>query len=294
MIGLSNRKRNGELMYEMECSICSPDKELYPDGFCMVSRDILKGINPCGCSVRSKLSMEQRFIILNRVCIEHGYELIGFCGDYNGVTTKVKYICPIHGEIQTTYHNLVTRKSSCKLCSMKKLSDSSRCVDPINQIQSVCKEKDGISFVRIVGKYKNQSTKVIMKCDIHGEYKTSFVSVVHAKSGCPKCAITGYNTSKPGWFYVYKYKAERLPVIYKYGITNRDPDERSSEHIRGVDMEISENVFKRLYDDGNVPFNIEQKIKQQFSGVSDWLYSGNTETIYERDLPRVLSIIQEV
>ena len=47
---------------------------------------------------------------------KRGYTPISAFEDYNGVTTKIKYICPIHGEQETTYDYIVNGKHGCPEC----------------------------------------------------------------------------------------------------------------------------------------------------------------------------------
>ncbi|ATI18275.1 hypothetical protein [Aeromonas phage AS-sw] len=277
--------------YHVECSICSKDKELFPDLFSCTKILLTKGGMPCMCSHKPMVSEEQRMLIVSRVCNSSGYKFIGFVDGYKTSESLLRYVCPSHGVQTVRYNSFVNRGSRCPDCNGNKRGTT----DKVRTEMSEYCESLGYKFVDFVGgEYKNCYTKFEFICPEHETQFGSCLTFKKRNQRCPSCSATGYDTSKPGWFYVYKYKMKGKPLIYKYGITNRDPKKRSSEHTQTKSMEISENVFKRLYDDGNVPFNIEQKIKQQFSGVSDWLYSGNTETIYERDLPRVLSIIQEV
>ena len=101
----------------------------------------------------------------------------------------------------------------------------------------------------------------------------------------------GYNSSKPGYFYIFRYKNEK-EVVYKFGITNRIPEERSKEHLMGLGSISSELIYSVYNDDGRVPQMIESVIKSKYKGVSDWLTSGNTETIYEMDLSDVIDIVE--
>ncbi|AFN39413.1 endonuclease [Aeromonas phage CC2] len=290
IVVINKIKKLGRTHFEYTCSICSEDKELYPHPFSTTKYNLENGNFNCGCSKKKHLTKEQHEILIKRRCEKSGYKFIEFSDYELNDMRSVVFECKHHGTQKSFYVNFVNKETGCPSCSKNKRKTLK---EISSHIKSLC-DDSGYEFLGFPEGYKNQKSRFEYICPDHGINSSTANNFINGYrcSGCSSHG--GYDKSKSGWFYVYKYKAERLPVIYKYGITNRDPDERSSEHIRGVDMEISENVFKRLYDDGNVPFNIEQKIKQQFSGVSDWLYSGNTETIYERDLPRVLSIIQEV
>ncbi|AUR92157.1 hypothetical protein NVP1170O_044 [Vibrio phage 1.170.O._10N.261.52.C3] len=57
-------------VYELECSLCSKDEELYPKGSLLsVKSSLLNGHFPCGCG-EGKISMEQEKILAERLIAE--------------------------------------------------------------------------------------------------------------------------------------------------------------------------------------------------------------------------------
>ncbi len=151
-------------------------------------------------------------------------------------------------------------------------------------------------FVMVLNFFFFFFSKARIICKIHNrEYNPSFRCFVNLGTGCPFCSSGGgYDESKPGYIYIFKYKIPSSCDVYKYGITNRSPETRSKEHIRGINDVQKTHIFSRFYSDGRLPKEIESKIKSKYiGGVSDWLYSGNTETIHEKDLTDILSIIEE-
>lgn len=45
----------------------------------------------------------------------------------------------------------------------------------------------GVSFVKWVGKYNGTRSRVVMRCDTHGEWETVLASLVYKRTGCPRC-----------------------------------------------------------------------------------------------------------
>lgn len=79
------------------CSICSEDKELFPEQTFSVKRyRLLKGSIPCGCT-KIKWSEAQYKVKIKRRCKQTGYVFGGFVGKFKGHTTKLKLFNPVTG-----------------------------------------------------------------------------------------------------------------------------------------------------------------------------------------------------
>ena len=78
--------------YLCECSLCSKDKELFPNLFPVVKSSLLSGSVPCGCSKRTKWTASQNKVRIERKCVALGLRFIGFIGEYIGKDTKIEVI----------------------------------------------------------------------------------------------------------------------------------------------------------------------------------------------------------
>lgn len=208
-------KSGSHKKYGLTCSICSEDKELFPELFESRKGSLVNGKVPCGCSKSPNWKPFQVEIIARRLCVDAGYEFLGFPEGYKNQRSKFEYNCPTHGKQKVSYNNFV--------------NDGSR---------------------------------------------------------CPSCAVSGYDQSKPGYFYLFKYekKDQDLIPVYKFGITNRLTKIRSNEHIAGIKGVKSKMIYEWYFDDGSIPKKMETYIKENYeTGISNWLTSGNTETLSAND-----------
>ncbi len=215
VVGVVGKSKNGIKIYSSTCSICSEDKELFPELFESQKGSLVNGQVPCGCSKRTKWRPFQATIITRRLCVDAGYEFIGFPEGYKNKNSKFEYICPTHGK-----------------------------------------------------------------------QKVSYASFVNTGNRCPSCANYGYDQSKPGYFYLFKYekKDQDLIPVYKFGITNRLTKIRSNEHIAGIKGVKSKMIYEWYFYDGSIPKTMEAYIKENYeTGISNWLTSGNTETVSAND-----------
>lgn len=275
----SNKSKNK--IFSIECSVCSKDKELFKEPFKCLSRDIDKQIIPCGCSKSPKWNQYQYDILMKRHCKSNNMSFHGFHGEFTNCK-HTKCICSCnkcnHQWNTGSLDNILNQGKGCPKCGGSLPITE---IDATSKILSICKEHN-YDFLGFVGDFKNSNSKLKYFCKHHGQQTVSYLKFVNGGNRCPSCSISGYDKSKPGWFYIFKYKKVGFDSVYKFGITNRTPQERSSEHIRGIDdIEISEMVLSKLYTDGKIPFLIEKEIKKRYKtkiGICDWLTSGNTET----------------
>ena len=99
--------------------------------------------------------------------------------DYKNYNTKVKIICPIHGEFEIT--PLCHLKGiGCPKCARRKLSTE--------DIIELFREKQGDRYIYTEVDFIKMHDKVKIICPIHGEFWQT--PSKHLKGqGCPKCAI---------------------------------------------------------------------------------------------------------
>lgn len=64
--------------YMINCSICSKDKELYPDGFSIGKSNLKSGAVPCGCARSPRWVEFQYRIRIERECLLRNYKFHGF------------------------------------------------------------------------------------------------------------------------------------------------------------------------------------------------------------------------
>ncbi|WP_175044360.1 hypothetical protein [Aeromonas hydrophila] len=274
--GLKGNKKR----YQLTCSICSLDGELFPELFESPKGNLVNGAIPCGCSKKPEWKPFQINIIVSRLCLESGYGYIGFPEGYKNHRSKFEYNCPIHGKQKASYQDFVNGDSRCHHCSgtkKKTLSESETIV------KEIC-TKEGYGYLDFPEGYKNAYSKFEYLCPVHGKQIVSYDGFVNHNSRCPSCSTSGYQPSKPGYFYLFKYEKENHIPVYKYGITNRLTNTRSKEHIKGIKNVKSQLIYEWYFEDGTIPQSMERYIKNHYeTGVSDWLTSGNTETVQAYD-----------
>ena len=164
---------NNKTKIKIICSIHgefeqTPDKHLNSKSGCK------KCMN---CSI--KKNDNNRNTLIDRLRQKHNnfydYSLV----NYINSKTKIKIICPEHGEFEQIANNHLSGYG-CPTCGgTKKFSDA----DFIKKSIEIHGDKYDYSSV----KYVNYSGKVKIICPIHGEFKQSFIKHCNRKNGCPIC-----------------------------------------------------------------------------------------------------------
>lgn len=104
--------------------------------------------------------------------------------DYIDSLTKVRIICPTHGEFEQTPQAHV-RGNGCPICANKKRGDTFRdnkehFIEKANRIHLNKYDYSNVEFV-------NYETEVCIICPKHGKFWQTPQAHVSQKSGCPKC-----------------------------------------------------------------------------------------------------------
>lgn len=96
----SSKAADSNAYYDVVCSICHADKELFPEYLTTKKASVLKGFFPCACSSNCNYSKEQwrvRCARVNAAC-----EFVGFFGEFIGQLTPVVLRCGRHPDSTTT------------------------------------------------------------------------------------------------------------------------------------------------------------------------------------------------
>ncbi|CAL9956579.1 hypothetical protein VPHF99_0019 [Vibrio phage F99] len=88
---ISSFHRNKVRHFNLECSVCSQDKELWPVGSIILPKgEINRGTIPCRCHpIRTYWSEEQYKILIKRECGIRDYTFLGWNGRFRNYNTKL-------------------------------------------------------------------------------------------------------------------------------------------------------------------------------------------------------------
>ena len=244
----------------------------------------LKGFNCPKCgreSVAGKLSHSfERFLQDSRKV--HGEKYDYSKVKYKNALTKVKIICPEHGEFLQEPANHV-RGVACSKCSYIVAADKRRL--STEEFIARAKEAHGDKYDYSRADYVTSHDKVEIICPHHGSFWQSAVNHTKGnKAGCPGCAVAGFDQTKPALLYYLAVQTDSKETLYKIGITNLTVEKRFPNtdlarirvitiwsYERGADAAMRElEVLKQFADD-------------LYTGVDVLVGAGNTE-LFVRDV----------
>lgn len=205
--------------------------------------------------------------------------------NYINNVTKVTITCQEHGDFDQVPSSHLSGKG-CPQCGANKRGKlrSLGVVKFIAKVKAI--HNDFYTYTKVV--YLNNKTKVKITCPIHGDFEQTPKSHIRGR-GCPCCAKSGFDPSKPGTLYYLKVTAVTGLILYKIGVTNKSVNER----FKLTDLQKIEVIKLKLYNLGREAYDEEQCILKKYKQYKyigpDVLSSGNTE-LFIKD---VLSVLDE-
>lgn len=258
----SKHKETGTKLYKFACPYCmyhelnNQVKALASNFDFMISRGSLKAgefLNPpCACNKDSNKILRRYGIDLNvgyryftdKSTITLGNPIgLGNLKKYEVHCSRCSVDTELFPTLEATKANMDKGSFPCECGGSPKWTENQYLV----RIDRLSKIK-GLNFKGFSGKYKGNKTKLILNCDIHGDWNTTSIShFLGDNRGCKLChGGGGYKTDLEGCFYV-----KNVGQCWgKFGITNREPEKRSKEHKTIYEENI---IYTFTFEDGTIP-----------------------------------------
>lgn len=163
-------------------------------------------------------------------------------------------------------------ENGCAVCSRKVKGSVEKVQNKLNQSNR---------NIIVSGTYTNAFGKLDCHCTVCG---CDWPANPHNldRTGCPSCALTGYDPNKPGYLY-YLRVSDDTDIYWKIGITNIGMKGR----FRPADRKVIEVLYCHLFEDGFVAQKAERNILDMFSEYRaenvNLLRAGNTE-LFTKDV----------
>jgi len=217
------------------------------------------GCAKCGIVVRAEARRKttEQFIASSHEV--HGdrydYSLV----EYMSALEKVTIICPEHGPFEQSPTGHLTG-SGCYECGIVASGNAKRSTN--DQFIAKASMVHGDRYDYSLVEYVKSNKKVKIMCRVHGLFLQAPADHINQRSGCPDCAETGFNPSKPGLLYYLAIKTDDGDLCYKIGITNYTVEKR----FRGDDLARIRVVKIWHFAVGRDAAERESEILYQFAG----------------------------
>ena len=224
---------------------------------------------------------------------KYDYSLV----DYINNKSKVKIICPTHGEFEQIPYSHLSGKG-CPKCKGDKsrILNQSNTEEFINKADKIHDNKYDYSLVE----YENARTKVKIICHVHGEFEQTPASHLSGH-GCPKCKANNQrilNAQKwcekydTGTLYLLRCYND-IEELLKIGVTSRSIEER----YNGKDaMPYNYEILYEFNGNSKVVSDLEQYIKSNFIYYKPLIWFGGaiTETLHISQHHQILEHINNI
>jgi hypothetical protein len=214
-----------------------------------------------GCPIcnieKQKITLEEFFELAKAV---HGDKYDYSKTVYINSKSKVEIICKQHGPYWQLPSNHIRRQNGCQKCAVEGLRLSAKEFEERSRV----KHGDKYDYSKVI--YITNHDKVELICKEHGSFWQ--MPLNHIKgTGCPGCAITGFDQTKSGMLYYLAVSTDNNETLYKIGITNLTVHRRFPK-IDLVRIRILQTWF---FDRGSEAALREISILNEFA---DDLYTG--------------------
>lgn len=228
--------------------------------FEQIPMDHLKGTGCGACSGKKKHTQEEFLNQIQQIHLDNGdtydYSLV----KYKNLDTKVKIVCPTHGEFSISPRSILQQNAGCSQCGRIRTVASHQKGQEEFIAQAIRVHNGKYSYENTT--YIGTKTKISITCPIHGIFEQTPDCHLNQESGCPECK---------------REKARENPGGYTFSYFANHPDQK----------EIPATLYSALITNGNERFlkiGITAK-STQFRFNRGEYKSMDIELLYEKALP---------
>ena len=256
----------------------------------------LKGQGCPKCKEDEKRSSTEQFI--RKAILIHG-DLYDYSKvDYKHSQSKVIIICPIHGEFNQTPNNHLKGQGCPKCANISTGVRINSSTEEFIQKAILIHGEGKYDYSKV--DYKHSLSKVIIVCQIHGEFEQSPNNHLNGR-GCPKCkaenqriiyGIRFENKYNMATIYLLKCWKDNETFL-KIGITSKTIEKRYKT-TRSMPYKY-ETLYEWRGDSKNV-VDMEDKIKNKFTYHEPEMMfgGGHTETLHISQKDDILKLLNKI
>lgn len=192
VVNVSDLQLKSTVKIQVSCDYCGKQKSVkYSD----YNHSTHNGEQKYACADCARIKLDElygdsrrleMFNTLSDKIKSFGYTPVSDVNDYKNAKSKIRYICPIHGEKTTTYSGMVLKNCGCQECGYIKTKEKLKL--PIDEVKRIVESKNN-NILLNKEDYLNASTnnlKVICGC-CGEEFTTSLSSILTSNGMCSKC-----------------------------------------------------------------------------------------------------------
>lgn len=125
----------------------------------------------CGCKecakreISSKHRNKEAIGNCIKACDEEGYTFVGFDKGYKNSFSRLKYICPVHGEKHVSYNNFVNHGSRCPDCAKEEFSFYGYYKDRVDKLDNLYILNFDNNYIKVGRSFEVKNRLVTLRYD---------------------------------------------------------------------------------------------------------------------------------
>jgi hypothetical protein len=255
------------IKYLCECSICSKDKELFPNHFQSVKSSLTGGKKnkpqiPCGCAKTPCWNEEQYKILVSRKAASKNYTFLGWSGEFKNALTKLVLFNPLTSNLwsTTTLDSFVNGGTEDP-----HLYKNTRLIPEylkLLEVEQIC-DQEGLTFLGWGDKgYVGHYTKFRWLCKEKHLCDNTILGSFLIGTRCMTCHINSGNNN--GYYQKRCFEEDYLYVMdfYDYIKVGRSfrPNTRAIEIKANAELDFKPDILQLYTANHSVVYDIEQSI----------------------------------
>ena len=210
--------------FKVTCTECSKDKELFPEGYFVISKkNLLRGSKPCGCSKRPTWSEQQYLLVAQRTATKKKIKVKGIVGSFIGKNTKLDCMCYKCKTCWTpTINGIVNGGYGCPACAINKFKPHNKLYrkDAISRCRKMCK-KYNYKFKGLPeGWNKGAMSKVQYYSKSHGLITVVYNNFIDNGNRCPFCVKEEQLNNSTEYYGWYETRQDETDCLYVLNFNN--------------------------------------------------------------------------
>ena len=255
--------------FKVICTECSKDKELFPDGYFISTKQYLvNGVKPCGCGRHPRWEDWQFLVLARRAGEKKDFIVHGFAETFKKQKTKLNLECLKDGHKWTsTISKIINNGTGCPKCAIHSNKEKRKTPEHIalQKCIDICKEME-YDVIGFVDGYKGaHKTRFEYICKIHGKQTVTYKDFIHGSTPCGGCAKdenirrlreggngNGYYPERKyeqDFLYVLNFNNQFVKVGRSFDVDERIRGLRSLSKIKNIKkLRIFTATHQEIYD----------------------------------------------
>lgn len=200
-------------------------------------------------------------------------------GEYTNAATPIKVKCKVDGYEWSPTPNALIQGKGCPKCGGSLKKTNSEFVAELHTVNP---------NVVALEEYTNAKSPIKTKCLVDGNVWAPTPDSLLQGHGCPKCAIGGYDATKPSCLYIYKFAD-----YCGFGISNNFKTRHRNHKLTFKKSKVDFELLKKYHGSGQQILELEKHLKKNLPITNSGVDGFRTEAVNLENENALIDSIRE-